>query len=70
MGRGAGSALTRIEVALAGMSDDAKAMFHEHLLGGTSADWLSEVLAEAGTPVSATMIKKYRTTVRKRAEAP
>ena len=61
--------MTRMERALAAMSEEAKAMFHEHLLGGTSADWLSEALASAGTPVSATMIKQYRAKVRVRAEA-
>ena len=58
-----------MERALAAMSEQARAKFHEHLLGGTSADWLSEVLASAGTPVSATMIKQYRTRVRRRTEA-
>lgn len=31
-----------------------------HLLGNTSADYLSDWLSRAGTPVGATTIKRYR----------
>lgn len=62
--------MTRIETALAAMSEPAREAFHRHLIGGTSADWLSEVLAKAGTPVSSTMIKTYRAKLRREQEAP
>lgn len=34
--------------------------FTNHLLGGTSAEYLSNWLTRAGTPVGATTIKTYR----------
>jgi hypothetical protein len=38
----------------------------EHLLGGTSADWLAEALTEHGAPVGATTIKAYRRRIAER----
>jgi hypothetical protein len=38
----------------------------EHLLGGTSADWLAETLTEHGAPVGATTIKAYRRRIAER----
>lgn len=42
-----------------------KTPFKNHLLGGTSADWLSHWLGLAGTPVSATSIRNYRRALQK-----
>lgn len=39
----------------------------EHLLGGTSADYLAGWLKRAGTPVGPTTIKAYRRSLREAA---
>lgn len=36
----------------------------DHLLGGTSADWLSGWFKRYGTPVGSTTIKTYRASLR------
>lgn len=41
---------------------EAQVRFHEHIAGGTSAEWLSNWLRRIGQPVSATTIKTYRRT--------
>lgn len=43
---------------------EAHDRFLEHVEGGTSADYLSDWLTRAGTPVSATTIKQFRRTTR------
>lgn len=42
--------------------------FYEHLIGGTSADYLSDWLERAGNPVSATTIKLFRQRMRREDE--
>ena len=42
---------------------ERRAAFINHLLGGTSADYLSGWLKRAGTPVGATTIKSYRRSI-------
>lgn len=37
-----------------------QAPFYDHLVGGTSANWLSDWCTRAGCPVSATTIKLFR----------
>lgn len=46
--------------ALAQHSDERREALLEHLIGGTSADYLSDWLKRAGTPVGATAIKVWR----------
>lgn len=41
-------------------SPEAALAFIEHVRGGTSTNVLADIFREAGTPVSATTIKKYR----------
>ncbi|WP_394615861.1 hypothetical protein JNUCC0626_40015 [Lentzea sp. JNUCC 0626] len=42
------------------LDDTQRAALRPHLLGGTSADWLAELLREAGRAVSASTIRTYR----------
>ena len=49
-----------LESALAEQSTERREALVAHLLGGTSADWLSDWMARAGSPVGATTIKRYR----------
>lgn len=55
-----GSPGPKLKQAWEAMTPERKEAFLPHLLGGTSADWLSSWLRRAGTPVSATQIKVYR----------
>ncbi|WP_405057030.1 hypothetical protein OG474_30375 [Kribbella sp. NBC_01505] len=50
----------KLQHAWDNLADPARQPFHEHLFGGTSADWLSRWLQLAGTPVSASSIRTYR----------
>lgn len=59
-----GSAPPVLAMALAKHDPERRQAFIAHLLGGTSADYLSDWLTRAGTPVAATTIKKYRSTLR------
>jgi hypothetical protein len=56
--------MSKVDVALEGVGGEAREAFLAHLLGGTSAAWLSDWLSRAGHPVSATTIKDYRKKVR------
>ena len=49
--------------ALSRHDGERRAAFLNHLNGGTSADFLSDWLKRAGTPVSATTIKSYRRSI-------
>lgn len=42
----------------------ARGSLKDHLLNGTSADWLARSLTEAGYPIGATTIKTYRRSLR------
>lgn len=42
------------------LTSDRRAAFHDHLTGGTSADYLSDWLKRAGHQVSATTIRTFR----------
>jgi hypothetical protein len=55
-----------LQAALANLSPKVQGAFTEHLVGGTSADYLSGWLARMGTPVGATTIKSYRRALRQR----
>ena len=46
--------------ALSRHDAERRAAFINHLLGGTSAEYLSDWLSRAGTPVGATTVKRYR----------
>lgn len=52
----------KLRAAWEAMSQERREAFLPHLLGGTSANWLSNWLTRAGTPVGATTIKDYRRT--------
>lgn len=52
--------MTKLDVALASVGQEAREAFLDHLQGGTSANWLSDWLSRAGHPVGATTIKDYR----------
>lgn len=41
-----------------------RASVREHVLGGTSAEWLALVLTEHGHRIGATTIKRYRRSLR------
>jgi len=49
-----------IAKALAHIGNEAAEVFMQHLRGGTSANYLSDWLGRAGSPVSATTLKEYR----------
>lgn len=49
--------------ALSQHDAERRQAFIAHLLGGTSADYLSGWLKRAGTPVGATTIKSYRRSI-------
>lgn len=46
------------------LNEDERAAFGPHLLGTTSADWLSAVLRKHGHDVSASTIRTYRRSLR------
>ncbi|MFD7259294.1 hypothetical protein [Streptomyces sp. NPDC059874] len=48
----------------AAMTEAEQGAFAPHLLGETSADWLSSTLRRAGHDVSATTIRTYRRALR------
>ncbi|TCC19981.1 hypothetical protein [Kribbella sindirgiensis] len=50
----------KLQHAWDSLVDAAREPFRNHLLGGTSADWLAYWLNLAGTPVSASSIRTYR----------
>lgn len=54
----------KLKQALSAMTPERREAFLPHLLGGTSANWLSDWLRRAGTPVSATSLKEYRSTLK------
>lgn len=56
-----GPALSALWGELSGLERDA---LLPHLLGGTSAEWLSQILREAGRDISATTIRTYRRSLR------
>ena len=49
-----------LQKALAQHSPERQQAFADHLLGGTSANYLADWLSRAGTPVGKTTIKDYR----------
>ena len=49
--------------ALSKLHPERREALVEHLLGGTSADYLSDWLGRAGTPVGPTTLKKYRRSI-------
>lgn len=50
------------------LTAEERAALHAHLLGGTSAEWLSSTLSRFGFPVSATTIRTYRRSIRESPE--
>ena len=54
----------KLRQAIDSMSPERREAFVPHLIEGTSADWLSDWLRRAGTPVSATVLKDYRRTLK------
>jgi hypothetical protein len=52
-----------LDAALRSHSEERRAALVQHILGGTSADWLSDWFKRAGTPVGATTIKTYRSSL-------
>ncbi len=56
---------SKLQVALDAMSDAIRVAFMRHLDGDTSAEYLSDWLERAGTPVSPSSIRTYRRTVRR-----
>lgn len=60
-----GSPGPKLQQAIEKMPAACVAPFTNHLLGGTSADWLSDWLDSAGTPVSASSIRTYRRALQK-----
>ena len=54
----------KLGAAWAAMDTAKRAAFRPHLLGTTSAEYLSGWLARAGTPVSASTIRTYRRSLR------
>lgn len=49
--------------ALAKQSVERRQAFADHLLGGTSANYLADWLKRAGTPVGKTTLKDYRRSI-------
>jgi DNA-directed RNA polymerase specialized sigma24 family protein len=56
---------SKLQAALDAMSDPVRAAFMMHLLGETSAEYLSDWLERAGTPVSPSSIRTYRRALRR-----
>lgn len=50
----------RLADILAVVNQGARESLEKHLLGGTSADWLSFILTSEGYPISASTIRSYR----------
>lgn len=50
----------RLAEVLKAVNPNARKALEKHLLGGTSADWLSTILTGEGYPVSASTIRSYR----------
>ncbi|AWY07609.1 hypothetical protein SEA_YOSIF_45 [Streptomyces phage Yosif] len=46
------------------LGDRERDLFFDHLMGGTSADWLATTLRKYGHEVSASTIRTYRRAVR------
>jgi len=49
--------------AVGRLDDERQEAFFTHLIGGTSADYLSDWMKRAGAPIGATTIKNYRRTL-------
>ncbi|XVV02739.1 hypothetical protein ACQPW3_36115 [Actinosynnema sp. CA-248983] len=49
-----------------GLTSDQRTALRPHLLGDTSADWLTAVLREHGLTVSASTIRNYRRATRQK----
>jgi hypothetical protein len=60
-----GSPGPKLQQAYEELPADYRQPFRNHLLGGTSADWLSHWLGLASMPVSATTIRTYRRALQK-----
>lgn len=60
-----GSPGPKLQKAWTEIPPACKEPFNAHLLGGTSADWLSRWLGQAGLSVSASTIRTYRRTLQK-----
>ena len=54
----------RLAEVLAAVNPNARKALEAHLLGGTSADWLSTVLTSEGYPIGASTVKSYRRAVK------
>lgn len=50
----------RLRAVWESLDPETKAPARDHLLGGTSAEWLALVLTEHGHRIGATTIKTYR----------
>jgi hypothetical protein len=53
-----------LKEALEALSPECVEAIVPHLIGDTSADWLSDMFGRAGQPVGATTIKLYRRRVK------
>lgn len=42
------------------LTGQERALLRQHLMGGTSAEWLADTLREFGYTISATTIRSYR----------
>jgi len=54
----------RLAEILKAVNPNARKALEKHLLGGTSAEWLSTVLTGEGYPIGASTIKAYRRAVK------
>lgn len=50
----------KLREAYSSLSSARRRAFYDHLIGGTSADYLAGWLKRAGSPVGATTIKSFR----------
>lgn len=54
----------RLAEVLAAVSPSARKALETHLLGGTSAEWLSTILTGEGYSIGASTIKAYRRAIK------
>ena len=58
----------KLRQAVMSLEPARREAFIEHLLGGTSADYLADWMKRAGHPVGATTIKTFRANMRSTSE--
>lgn len=58
--RARGRMASALSEAQARLQPEAYERLEEHLLGGTSADWLAQTLTDNGIQIGATTIKAHR----------